>query len=41
LVSKHHKAKAWTFEANAKTIGPEAKTINIGLKAPQGQGLDL
>ena len=39
-------AKAWTFEAKAtgaKAIGPEAKanakTIKIGLEAPQGQGL--
>ena len=28
---------AWTFEA--KAVGPEAKAIKMGLKAPRGQGL--
>ena len=31
IVNAALKAKAWTFEA--KAIGPEAKTIKIGLEA--------
>ena len=35
------KAKAWTFEAKAKAIGPEAraKAIKFGFEAPRGQGM--
>ena len=39
IVNAALKAKAWTFEAKAKAIGPEAKTIKIGLEAPRGQSL--